>query len=201
MRGAKCHLVLRSVCPGRSWEELQRQVVRGRGPRQGNLCQRGVTLGSTLAASAWVRSRRPGAAHPAHPGRGAARLTRLPSTLLAPARGGHGGAAGAAGKSRCPCGAECRARALRAPGALAARDPVHAPRAAPRARSAAAAPSAPGERKSGAARDRGCQGPAGVAGSGVGAFLAAGVLQALRFLPGVGAVRIKVGWGWTRWGW
>lgn len=34
LRGAKCHLVLRSVWPGRSREELQRQVVRGRGPRQ-----------------------------------------------------------------------------------------------------------------------------------------------------------------------
>lgn len=71
MRGAECHLVP-SISPGCLREELQRQVPRGRGPRQGNLCQREVILGSTLAASAWARSRRPGAAHPAHPGRGAA---------------------------------------------------------------------------------------------------------------------------------
>lgn len=66
-----------------------------------------------------------------------------------------------------------RARALGAPGARAPRDPVHAPRAAARARPAPAAPPAPGERR---------RGPAGAEGRG-GAGRQYGAGRARRAVP------------------
>lgn len=103
-----------------------------------------------MAGPGWVGAGRLGAA----PGAG-----RRPSGLLwirCPTRGRHGGAAGPAGLAGRPeAGSEAGAaagcaRALRALSAVAPgrRDPVHAPRAAARARPAAAAPPVPGERTS-----------------------------------------------------
>lgn len=100
-------------------------------------------------------------------GAGAGRRAGGLPTALRPPRGGHGGAARPAGRARRGLGGRggggVRARALGAPGARAPRDPVHDPRVAARARPSAAAPPAPGERRSGPAGLEAGEGPGGSA--------------------------------------